>query len=527
MDEGALVRKFMDVDMQLTEGALEVLRGRENVEAAVDRVLTALMEKESKPFMITPDIVTKILEAGAQGQLEGLSSVQPQAPMTEVEVGPKPSVEAETKRLPELVHIKFKPIAAEYDARIKVLKDITGRSYSEGELKDFVGLFKDRFERLSRILRNRVELQDAVPMGSLSKIGDREQVKVIGIVSQKRESSAGNVIIDLEDPTGRTSAFVFKGRRDLTQKAAEVVTDEVIGVVGSLRSGDRAPRIFVRDIIWPDLPVKHELRRADEPVCAALISDLHVGSEMFVEDLFSKFVKWLRGGADSSDQQELASKVKYIVLAGDVVDGIGVYPQQEEELLVDDIFKQYEMAAKLLAQIPEHITIIIAPGNHDAVRPAEPQPAISRDLAVGLYDLNTVMVGNPAWVSLHGVNFIVYHGRSFDDIIATMPGLNRQDPTPLMIKLLQKRHLAPIYGGRTAISPEQQDYLVIEEAPDVFHCGHVHVQGCTRYRDVSVVNSGTFQEMTRFMQQLGVKPTPGIVPVVDLQTHQTKVIHLA
>jgi DNA polymerase II small subunit len=215
------------------------------------------------------------------------------------------------------------------------------------------------------------------------------------------------------------------------------------------------------------------------------------------------------------------------VLAGDVVDGIGVYPRQEEELLIDDIFKQYEAAAKLLAQIPEHIKIIIAPGNHDAVRPAEPQPAISKNLAGGLYELNSVMVGNPARISIHGVDFLVYHGRSFDDIVAAVPGLDRHNPTSIMIKLLQKRHLAPIYGGRTAISPEQQDYMVVEEVPDVFHCGHIHVQGYTRYREVSVINSGTFQEMTNYMRQLGVKPTPGIVPVLDLQTHQTKVIHLA
>lgn len=522
MDESSLIRKFVDADMQLTKDALEVFRGRGDSEATANRVLTALREMKKRPFLITADVITKILEGGILEQPKELSPVQPPAPPTEIEVKPKPSVEAE--RLPELVHVKFKPAAAEYEPRVKVSKDITGRSYSEGELKDFVGLFKDRYERLSRILRKRADLYEAVPISSLRGLADQELVKIIGIVSGKRESSAGNVIMDLEDPTGRVSAFVFKSGKNLMQKAAEVVVDEVIGVVASLRTGDRAPRLFVRDIIWPDLPVKHEVRRADVPVCAALISDLHVGSEMFVEDLFLKFVKWLRG---EGDNPELAGKVKYVVLAGDVVDGIGVYPQQEKELLVNDIFKQYDMAAKLLAQIPEHITIIITPGNHDAVRPAEPQPAISKDVAGGLYELNSMMVGNPAWVSLHGVDFIVYHGRSFDDLIATMPGLNRQNSTPPMVKLLQKRHLAPVYGGRTAISPEQQDYLVIEDVPDVFHCGHIHVWGYERYRDVSVINSGTFQERTCYMQQLGVRPTPGIVPVVDLQTHQTKVIPFA
>ncbi|HID60573.1 MAG TPA: DNA-directed DNA polymerase II small subunit [Hadesarchaea archaeon] len=510
MDEHAVVRKFMDIDVQLTKDALEVLRGHGNMEVAVDRVLSTLMEKETKPFVITSNIVAEILGKGVQKPKQ-LVSIKPLPPTPEVENKQKSEVEAKTGRLPELTHTKFKPIAAEYESRVNVLKDITGQSYSAGELKDFVGLFNNRYERLSRILQNRIELQDAIPIGSLSKIGERETVKVIGLVSDKRESSIGNMMINLEDPTGKATAFVFKRKGELFQKAAEVVPDEVIGVIGSLRGGDRTPRIFVNDIIWPDLPVKHDPRRADDPVCAALISDLHVGSEMFLEDLFLKFVKWLRGEAGDGGHQKLAGRVKYIVLAGDVVDGIGVYPQQDEELLIEDIFKQYEMAAKILGQVPEHITVIIAPGNHDAVRPSEPQPAISKDMAGELCDLNTIMIGNPAWFSLHGVNFIAYHGRSFDDLIATMPGLNRQDPIPPMIKLLQKRHLAPIYGGRTAISPEQHDYLIIDDPPDVFHCGHVHVNGYIRYRDVSVVNSGTFQGKTHYMQQLGVDPTPGIV----------------
>ena len=521
MDEGSLVRKFMDADMQLTKDALEALRGRGDAEAAADRVLAALKEAEGRPFMITASIITKILE-GQPGQSPLAQPAQPAAP---AEVGAEPRIEE--KRLPELARVKFKPIAAEHEPRVKVLKDITGRSYSEGELKDFVGLFRDRYEKLSPMMRKRADLYDAVPIANLRSFADKELVKVIGMVSDKRESSAGNIIIELEDLTGRISAFVFRGSRELMQKAGEVVLDEVIGVVASVRGGDRAPRLFVRDIVWPDLPATHEPCRADVPVCAALISDLHVGSEMFLEDSFMKFVKWLRGEAESPEQRELAGRVSYIVICGDIVDGIGVYPQQEEELLINDIFKQYDIAANLLAQIPEHITIIIAPGNHDAVRPSEPQPAISKDLARGLYELNSIMVGNPCWVSLHGVKFLVYHGRSFDDIIATMPGLNRQRSTPPMVKLLQKRHLAPIYGGRTAISPEQQDYLVIEDVPDVFHCGHIHVYGYERYRNVSVVNSGTFQEMTRYMQQLGVKPTPGIVPIVDLQTHQTRVVQFA
>jgi DNA polymerase II small subunit len=245
-----------------------------------------------------------------------------------------------------------------------------------------------------------------------------------------------------------------------------------------------------------------------------------VGSEQFLEEMFKRFTEWLREGGETQRDKDVVSRIKYLIIAGDIVDGVGIYPEQIDELLISDIFKQYAAAAKLLAEIPDHITIVIAPGNHDAVRPSEPQPAIGKDIAGALYELNSKMVGNPSLISLEGVHFLVYHGRSFDDLVGAVPGVSRQEPTQLMVKLLQKRHLAPIYGGKVSMSPEEQDTLVIEEVPDVFHCGHVHIYDCTKYREVWVVNSGTFQARTKYMQKLGVEPTPGHVSILNLQTHQ-------
>jgi len=90
--------------------------------------------------------------------------------------------------------------------------------------------------------------------------------------------------------------------------------------------------------------------------------------------------------------------------------------------------------------------------------------------------------------------------------------------------LLQSRHLAPVYGGKTPLSPEEKDFLVINRVPDVFHAGHVHVLGYTNYRGVLLVNSGGWQEQTDYMQRLGLTPTPGKVPVVNLQTLDVAVI---
>jgi DNA polymerase II small subunit len=73
------------------------------------------------------------------------------------------------------------------------------------------------------------------------------------------------------------------------------------------------------------------------------------------------------------------------------------------------------------------------------------------------------------------------------------------------------------------LSPENRDYLAIDRTPDIFHAGHIHVLGYCNYRGVLVVNSGGWQEQTDYMQKLGIMPTPGKVPVVNLQTLETTV----
>jgi DNA polymerase II small subunit len=223
--------------------------------------------------------------------------------------------------------------------------------------------------------------------------------------------------------------------------------------------------------------------------------------------------------------KEIAGHVKYVLVAGDIVDGIGIYPNQGKELAIRDVQKQYLLASKLIKRIPDHIEIVISPGNHDAPRKALPQPAIGKEFLPDLLDNRNVhSLGDPCMVSLHGVEVLMYHGRSLDDLIATVPGLSHDHPEKAMRLLLQSRHLAPSYGGKTMLSPENRDFLIVERPPDIFHSGHIHVIGYCSHRGVLVVNSGGWQEQTDYMEKLGLVPTPGRVPVVNLQTLEMSVI---
>ncbi|MFH1125507.1 MAG: metallophosphoesterase, partial [Candidatus Altiarchaeota archaeon] len=264
---------------------------------------------------------------------------------------------------------------------------------------------------------------------------------------------------------------------------------------------------------------------ADEEVYAAFLSDIHVGSYLFLEREFYSFVEWLQG---KGDEKEVAEKVKYILIAGDLVDGIGIYPNQDKELTIPDIYMQYNFLSKLLEDIPDYIEIVLGMGNHDAVRGAEPQPRLSKDIGGALYELpNVHVVGSPVMLSMHGVKTLMYHGTSLDTIIGNLSECSYSAPEKAMMQYLIRRNLVPTYGGDKRsgdmIAPENKDYLTIKEMPDILHCGHVHTNGYATYRGVKVINSGTWQAKTKYQEQLGHQPTPCRVPLMNLSNHEVSI----
>ena len=237
-----------------------------------------------------------------------------------------------------------------------------------------------------------------------------------------------------------------------------------------------------------------------------------MGSDTFLEDAWNRFGDWLQD-----------SDASYLLIAGDLVDGIGVYPNQEQELTITNIYEQYDVLGRMLRDIPSRIRIIVSPGNHDVVRAAEPQPAIPPEFT-GTFPANCTLVENPALVSLQGVMVQMYHGRSLDDLISLVPGATYENVAPMMAGMLQRRHLAPTYGRKTPIAAGSEDSMVIEPVPEVLHTGHVHIMGVTEYRGVLCVNSGTWQSQTSFQKQMNITPTPAKAVLLDLQTLVPRVL---
>lgn len=251
------------------------------------------------------------------------------------------------------------------------------------------------------------------------------------MVNSVRTTKNNHRIIEVEDDTGVTPVLVHKDNEKLFKLSEKIVNDEVIGVVG-VRKGSL---VIASEIINPGVPRKED---KEMDFSAVFISDIHIGSSTFLEDAFKRFTSWINGDYGDEEQREIANDVRYLVVAGDIVDGIGVYPHQEEELTIKDIYGQYEEAARLLGDIND-VKMVIAPGNHDACRLAEPQPALPEHYAPELYKIkNTEFVSNPSVVSLDGINTLIYHGRSFDDFAMTIKGMSHERTDLIMKELLEK-----------------------------------------------------------------------------------------
>jgi len=383
------------------------------------------------------------------------------------------------------------------------------KSTGTGEYGDFVSVFRDRYKNLSGKLRGRVNHR---PTDAIAKQSDGSDAAIVGMVSEIRSTSGGHWRIELEDTNGTIPCLIMNDR-EFADEARELLCDEVIAVEGNVanRSGDD-PIIFVDSLYFPDVPRTFRPSTADRPVQAALISDVHVGSEEFLADAWHRFTDWLH--------TEEADPIEYLLIAGDMVEGVGVYPNQDEELDIIDIYDQYEQFSEYLKEVPGDIEIVMIPGNHDAVRLAEPQPAFDEELRNIMSAHDARISANPSTVDIEGVSVLMYHGVSLDELIAELPDdkATYEKPHHAMAQLLKKRHVAPQYGGMTRVAPEAEDHLVIEEVPDIFHTGHVHKLGYGTYNNVLSINSSCWQAQTDFQKSVNLSPDVGYAPIVQLDT---------
>lgn len=412
---------------------------------------------------------------------------------------------------------------------VQIIKSYDEPSKKRG-IKDFVSHYKHRYTFISNLLRHRTELQNVLSIHRVKGKQPQEPIALIGLVYDKQVTKNGNVILTLEDPTGQYKVFLNKDgpAKDLIPY---VTFDEVIGVTGTIKNN----LLFANGIFFPDVPFDHKGKTTPEDICAVFISDVHVGSKLFLEKEFLRFIDWLNGKVGNETQRTLAKKVRYLFIVGDVIDGVGVYPGQETELAIKDVYEQYKHTKELLALIRDDIQIVMCPGNHDSVRIAEPQPRMNEFSQILLELKNLTLVSNPSFVTVHknkdfeGVDVLLYHGFSYDFYAASIEPIRTggaYDRVDLIMKyLLQKRHLAPSHTSTQFVPSMIEDPLLIEKVPDIFVSGHIHKSYVSSYNGVMLVGCSCWQSKTGFQEKMGHNPDPGRVPVMNLKTRDVTIMN--
>ncbi len=484
MDQKQAVRELAEVGCIVEKNALPQIR---------EEHVNHIKDLSPPPMIVNERLVSNLSQRIRDGEQETAGTAEDVVAAAAQEAGGRPET---------------------VETSVEVQTDINTEK-EKRTVGDFVDYYNDRYERISQILRQRRAMQGAISLSHVEDMSADEEASVIGIVQDKYKTNSGKFIVYIEDPTGSTKLLV--GEED----GEHIVEDEVIGANGTL--GDDI--VFCDEVIWPDLPLPQNISSTDEKVYAAFISDIHYGSIDTLNDTIDTFVSWL------NSETEFTARIKYLFIVGDVVEGVGIYPGQQEELKLENLYDQYDQFIDMIKAIRDDIEIIITSGNHDMVRLAEPQPPIPEDYVEELYDRDNVhFVPNPCWVNVHGhdnggVDVLMYHGYSFDGHVSGLQHLRDsayENPDHAMIDFLKRRHLAPIYGS-TLIVPDETDHHVIDRIPDIFCMGHTHSFANTTYKGVNVICAGTFQGQTDFQRRVGHMPDPGKVAVVDLSTRESSV----
>ncbi|NIU01360.1 MAG: hypothetical protein GWN01_10695, partial [Nitrosopumilaceae archaeon] len=200
--------------------------------------------------------------------------------------------------------------------------------------RSFYNFFVNRYEKIRKILK-RKKLENLINTQEIKERALEGVHSTILMVTDKRVVKNGNAgIIRGEDKQGRVTLYVpFKGPRK--DKFNNLLKNTVVAF--KFRKAKR-DFLIVEDILFPNIPYPRKQNRASHSVKVLFLSDLHIGSKNFLNDVFDMFIDFIRG---DTERKKEAAEIDYIIVVGDLVDGTGVYPNQRRELDVTKIEKQY------------------------------------------------------------------------------------------------------------------------------------------------------------------------------------------
>ncbi len=420
--------------------------------------------------------------------------------------------------------IPEKKATNDFNENVRILSAFPQNHTKKLEVGDFTKYFRNRLNEMKKILLSHTSMKNVV---SINKIPEGKQgISIIGIVSDKTVTKNKNMLLEVEDLTGKIRVLINSNNPKLYEKAEEICLDSILGFTGI---GNREI-LFINDIIFPEALLP-ERKKSPTDENALFLGDIHFGTKRFLEPNMLKFIDYINGKIPNTPEVD---KIKYLFLAGDVIAGVGNYPNQERDLKIKDIEEQYLGLSQILSKIRKDIKIIISPGNHDGVRLMEPQPLLNEKYAWSIYDLkNVILTGNPSLVNIgqtrdfSGFDVLTYHGFSFHYYANTVTKLIKEkalkSPDKIMAYLLKHRHLAPSHTS-VQYYPSDEDSLLIKKVPDIFVSGHTHKSAVSYYNNILTISLSSWESKSDYQEKMGNEPDFCKVPMFNLKTRNVKIL---
>ena len=195
------IEATMAAGYQLNSEAFEFLiqNAETNDPVAVMNLALEMMEAmQDKPMFIERSFLETVLQHAALAAAQKAVAQPPRPTYTvpEPQSYPQPTITSDASDGEGY----FYPYAKEIPSDLKILEDATGKLTSNGTLDEYVGLFQDRFKRIEKLLRSRMDVRAATPIAEALKSQPKTKMKIICMLTEKRDSK-NNTILSVEDLT--------------------------------------------------------------------------------------------------------------------------------------------------------------------------------------------------------------------------------------------------------------------------------------------------------------------------------------
>jgi DNA polymerase II small subunit len=101
----------------------------------------------------------------------------------------------------------FRSYAKEVEAKINIIEDPSNKLSSSGTIKDYLKYFQDRFKRIERLLRKRIDVRSATSVIDALKAPANTKLKIIAMITNKRESKK-RILLTIEDLRANATVLV-------------------------------------------------------------------------------------------------------------------------------------------------------------------------------------------------------------------------------------------------------------------------------------------------------------------------------